>query len=486
MNVLRLNLVPTLLFLLLFISTIYSQKYQVIDLNFCIETFQKHSPIYQHLKLEAEKEREQFRANIAFKYPDLKLSFNSPYTFSKDENEVFYSIENEYRLVRRNTHNYMPSFTVRSDYYLPFDGRLSSAAGVYYNRFQSNLSADRQRFNTFIDIDYEQPLFRKNHYSLDSKIVEKEFRKAELRFNAERNKLIANVIDRFYLVLRAQQVYELLRSQLRHKQLTHNFMKDKFNLGKISELEFLQADIDYRNSQLNVLNQKELLENEIAQLCFLIGISPDTSYRCSAELNLESFELSLEDCLERAISQNPEISISFLSKEISDLRIQKAMAGDGLNLSLVSSLTVDNRRDYLPVIYDSRFYNWSMSLRASLPLWDGGKSGAERNVEQIRRRQEEINLKTMENSLIQKIKKLYSAIRFEKNRIEILSKKRELTRKALELSRRLNEAGRLNMRELIESEINAKRADIDWMNSIINYNKRVITLKLETGMDLGL
>lgn len=486
MNVFRFKTSPFFLLLSLYVPNISPQEHQIINLNFLIESFLNNSPAYKYTKLEFEKSRQQFSAATAFKYPNIESTFSSPYAFSKGENEVFYSIENEYRLVSRSTHTYMPSFSVRAYYYLPIDGKLSSSAGVYYNSFLSNLSGDRKRLNTFVDIDYEQPLFRKNHYSLDSKIAEMEFRKSELRFNSERNELITNVIDRFYIVLQAQQKYELLRSQLRQKELTHNFMKDKYKLGKISELEFLQAEINYKNSELNVLNQKELLENEMTGLCLMIGISPDTSYRCSAELKMESFDLSLEECLNIAISGNPEISVAMLTKEISNLRIQKSASAEGLNLSFVSSIAFDNRRDYLPVISDSRFYDWSVGLRASLPLWDGGKNSAERKSVQIVHRQEEINLKAMRNSLIQNIKKLYSAIRFEKNRIDILSKKTDLTWKALQLSRRLHEAGRLNMRDLLESEINAKQAEIDILNSIINYNKNVNTLKLETGMDFAL
>ena len=263
-------------------------------------------------------------------------------------------------------------------------------------------------------------------------------------------------------------------------------MKDKYKLGKINELEFLQSEIEYKNSELNVLNQKELLENKMTGLCLLIGISPDTSYRCSGEMKIEEFDLPLEECLDKALLNNQEILNAALAKEISDLKIQKSTSTRRFNLSLVSSLTFDNRRDYLPVVSDSRFYDWSVGLRASLPLWDGGKSSAERNAEQIIHRQEEINLETIRNSVIQNIKKLYSAIWFERNRIDILRNKTDLTRKALELSRRLQEAGRLNMQDLLESEIKAKQAKIDLLNSIINYNKQVNTLKLETGMDFGI
>lgn len=484
MNDARLKILPFFILLILFIQTVVSNENRLITLNFCIETFLSNSPGYKYIKLEFDKSKEQYAAATAFRYPSIESTFDSPYAFSESENEVFYSVKNEYRLIRRNTHTYMSRFSVRSVCYLPFDGRLSSSAGVYYNSFLSNLGGDRKRLNTFVDIDYEQPLFRKNHYSLDLKIAEKEFRKSELRFNIERNELIANVIDRFYSVLQTQQKYELLRSQLRQKGLIRDFMKDKYELDKISELEFLQTEIDYKNFELNVLNQKELLEMEMIGLCLLIGISPDTSYFCSDELKMEAFDLSLEECIDRAISGNPEISGVVLAKEISDLRILKSASAEGIKMSLISSLAFDNRRDYLPVVSDSWFYDGSFGLMASLPLWDGGKSSAERNVEKITRRQEEINLETMRNSLIQKIKKLYSAICFERKRIEILNNKTNLNRKTLELSRRLHETGRLNMQDLLESEINAKQAEMDLLNSIINYNKQVNTLKLETGMDL--
>ena len=486
MNDLRLNVLPFLILLCLLVQVAIPKQNQLIDLTLCIETFLRNSPWYKHIKLEFDKSKEQYAAATAFKYLSIESTFSSPYAFSEGENEVFYSVENEYRLIRRNTHTYTPSFSFRSDYYLPFDGRLSSSAGVYYNSFLSNLGGDRKRLNTFVYIDYEQPLFRENHYSLDSKIAEKEFKKSELRFNFGRNKLIANVIDWFYSVLQTQQKYELLKSQFRQKELTHHLMKDKYKLGKINELEFLQSEIEYKNSELNVLNQKELLENKMTGLCLLIGISPDTSYRCSGEMKIEEFDLPLEECLDKALLNNQEILNAALAKEISDLKIQKSTSTRRFNLSLVSSLTFDNRRDYLPVVSDSRFYDWSVGLRASLPLWDGGKSSAERNAEQIIHRQEEINLETMRNSVIQNIKKLYSAIWFERNRIDILRNKTDLTRKALELSRRLHEAGRLNMQDLLESEIKAKQAEIDLLNSIINYNKQVNTLKLETGMDFGI
>lgn len=486
MKLLRFKTSPILLLLSLYLSNIFSQEHQTLNLNFCIESFLNNSPAHNYTKLELEKAGEQLRAATAFKYPNIETAFSSPYAYSKGENEVFYSTVNEYRLVHRNTQTYLPSFSVHSDFYLPTDGRLSSSVGVNYNRFLSNLGGDRKRLNTFVDIDYEQPLFRKNHYSLDSKIAEMEFKKSELRFHSERNKLIAQVIDRFYIALLAQQKYELLRSWFRQKELTHHMMMDKYKLGKISELEFLQAEIDYKNSQLNLLNQKELLQNELTALCLLIGISPDTSYRCSVELNPESFDLSLQECLNRAVSGNPEISTAILEKEISRLRMRRSASAEGLNLSFASSISLDNRRDYFPMISDSWFYNWSAGLTASLPLWDGGKNSAERRLEQLSHRQEEVNLTKMRNLLIQEIKKLYSAMRFEKSRIDILRNKTTLTQKALQLSRHLHEAGRLNMQDLLESEVNAKQAEIDMLNSIINYNKTVNTLKLITGMDFGI
>jgi len=471
---------------LAFIQLVFSQPSQKIwSLHNCIETAFEKSIVYKKIEISFQKKQVQYQTSISFTRPQVSVHFNTPYSISKKENEVFYSSLDQYKFIQSTDQYFNPFLSLSLNQYLPTNGDLSVDLAAYNNRWYSTLREDKNRLIGSASIQYDQPLFKKSNYYYIKEKADLYQISSEFEFVNSKNEFIYEIVNRFYNLVLLQVRIEMGVKSLWENKLNHQLVQEMYRNGRESELDFLNSEILLESQKLELIKLNNAYKTSLDKFALFIGIESFENVVFDESITLYAFDIDSDDLVSIALSKNPTIlkaeidikDINLTIKELSDSRI--------VSVDLNSSLKFDNTRDFIPIETTDNFYRWRVGLNFTFPVLDGGKSSSRIHLASLNRdyiQQSKIYLRA---ELTQQIKELINKLASIKNEIEIGERKQIAADKAYKLAQIRFTSGSLNLREKIESELLYKSSFIGMTESIINYNKTVYQLKKLIGLDLA-
>lgn len=164
----------------------------------------------------------------------------------------------------------------------------------------------------------------------------------QMAFKNQVQNALSDVLKAFYNTALEQERLALLESTLKLSEERVTISKEKYEVGKASKLEYLQAQVDYNSDQSALVRQQEIIAIQKLQLLQLIGVQEGYD---SFELSYthESSELlkDLSNIETEAIQQNPMLRQLRSQQEVSMLTIK------------------ENERERLPTLDFNLGYNYS-------------------------------------------------------------------------------------------------------------------------------
>jgi outer membrane protein TolC len=469
-----------------FIQMIFSQSNQKVwTLHNCIETAFEQSIIYKNIEISFQKKQVQYQTNISFTKPQVSLRFNTPYSISKNENEVFYSTLDQYKFIQSTDQYFNPYLSLSLNKYLPTNGNLSVDLSAYNNRWYSTLREDKNRLVGSASIQYDQPLFKKNDYYYIKEKADLFRISSEFEFVNSKNEFIYEIVNRFYDLVLLQVRIEMGKKSLRENKLNHQLVQEMYRNGRKSELDFLNSEIVLESQKLenNKLNNDYKTSQD--NFALFIGIENFENVFFDESITLHAFDINPDDLVSIALSKNPAILKAEIDIKDINLTVKELSGSKNISVDLNSSLNFDNKKDFIPIETTDNFYRWRVGLSFTFPVLDGGNSSSQLRLASLARdhiQQSKIYLRA---ELTQQINEQINKLASIKKEIEIGERKQTAAEKAYKLAQVRFTTGSLNLREKIESELLYKSSFIGMNESIINYNKTVYQLKKLIGLDLA-
>ncbi|MEM7109316.1 MAG: TolC family protein [Bacteroidota bacterium] len=191
---------------------------------------------------------------------------------------------------------------------------------------------------------------------------------AALEFSIET--VIYNVSSNFFLASLENERLRLLNSNLELSEERLKIAKDKYELGRGSKLEYLQAQVDYNTDQSNILNQKQLLNTQKLELLRQIGVRESTSFEIQYSLEIDE-AITLDDLLNNIVIGNKEIDVFRRATEIAVLQ-EKASRSDRLpNVSVFAGYNYSETERAVGFSFESNTTDLSYGFNASFTLFNG-------------------------------------------------------------------------------------------------------------------
>lgn len=182
---------------------------------------------------------------------------------------------------------------------------------------------------------------------------------------------ISDVLKAFYNAGLEQERLRLLRSNLELSAERVQISKDKYEIGKASKLEYLQAQVDYNTDQSSYVKQQEVIAVRLYELQRVLGLieaSDSITLDFSYDLDLV---MSREQAEDLALTQNPDLQTMQLSREVS------IMATKELERARLPSLDFNLGYNYAKSEAEAGFVLQNQSnglnygLSANITLFDG-------------------------------------------------------------------------------------------------------------------
>ncbi len=385
---------------------------------------------------------------------------------------------------------------------LPTNGRFRLAGRTYYRDVstwseQNKLSSSRYDVLTSFSLDFQQPLFTLNELKTNLKQANLSYESAVQRYNRDELDIVYNVTAAFYSVYRATRELEIAREDVQQQQEIYQLAKQKYEAGLIPEVEALQMQVDYAESQAAFVEAEEALSRLSDAFKQLIGLKLTDNINVMTEFEYSHIEVDLQQAIELAKEQRSEIRLNEIDVELAKLRVKEIDAFRDFqgtltafyDLTGVASSDVWGTSDYTELWDRSlddmqgRPDNRGVVFTLSVPIWDFGGNRAAVQSAQANVNANELALMEMKKTIEREVRQVVGRLRAAETQLTVLEQREEIAKRAFDITVERFNNGDITSQELALDRGRYIAAQLAYLNAYINYQLALADLKRKTMYD---
>ena len=277
--------------------------------------------------------------------------------------------------------------------------------------------------------------------------------------------MISQVKQAFYGVLLAKESLAVVTQVYENARANYEKTLQRFNVGKVSEVEKLRAQVNVMNSEPNVSSAENAVLLATWQLKAIMGLNLETDIEAVGDLKDYTQELLAPYVSEDDISNNS----SLLQLDIQDRMLES-------NLRM-------QKKQYLPTLAASINYNYSAmgdeqlswfpssnaALSLNIPVFDGFQKHYA--IKQSKINRDMLNVQREDTE-----RQIRIAIRNYNDRIALCVKNYtaanatvEIAQKSYEISAKMYEVGKATLVELNDAQLALQQAQLTQAQAIYEF-----------------
>lgn len=326
-------------------------------------------------------------------------------------------------------------------------------------------------------VSFTLPLYRGGRLDREVKIAEIRKLIAEDTFHSNRQELIYNVTSVFYKIGQLEKLLEANEASVKrletHKRNVELFLK----AGTVPMVELLKTESELAHARRNALLAGNDLESAYELLRTLMGIEDGRRVSVVIE-ELSSYKHGLEEGAARALSQRPDYRAILKRERLAEERVRLV---EGKRLPDISLSGEYSERSGDRIALKE---NWSVALRLSLPIFDGGRIRAEVNRAKKEKEKVKEEERTLRLEILREIKDAYLQIENAGKRLEVSEKGIKTARENLRIELLKYETGGGTSAEVIDAQTALLRAETDFYQALFDKNIAIAALRKAMGEDV--
>lgn len=384
---------------------------------------------------------------------------------------------------------------------LPTDGVFSLRSTLYHRNVstfltQTNEDFDRNEFYTSISLQFRQPLFTFNRLKAGFEKANLSFERTQKQFKRTELDIVFNVTQSFYNLYRAIRQVQIAETEVEQQKDSYELARKKFEAGLIPEVEALQMEVDYAQSQNDLLAAQGNLKRREDRFKQLIGMELTEKVAVATNFEYNPFFIDEAFALERALQNRTEIRELEIDKRLAEIAVKETdhqshfrvdvmayvditgisdpnLSGNGLSELIESSFDDISRRPK----------NKGVTLNVSLPLWDWGVNHNEVAQSQASLEETELNLNELKKTVTREVRAAISQVKEALGRLTVLKKSEEIAQKSYDISLARFDNGDITSQELALDRERLTQAKTAYLEAYIAYQLAVADLTRKTLWD---
>jgi outer membrane protein TolC len=292
--------------------------------------------------------------------------------------------------------------------------------------------------------------------------------------------VIAQIAKEFYTVALEQIRLELLEENIGLSEDRMEIARNKYEYGKASKMEYLQAQVDLNQDKSNYMIQQERLAASKTTLNELLGrdVTLDFYVAFDPELNTD---LQYEELNEALASNNPELRAAEYNMNAARI-VQKELFGDRIpSIGVNAGYSYAKSEAEAGFLLSRQSNGLTYGVSASWNLFDGFNLNRQIQNAKIVAENSKYNYDAIKLSLE---RELYSIFISYQNNIQLREMEldnREVARENNEIAIERYQVGNSSPLELREAQINLLEANLRLLNAAYSVKTGEIDLLLLAG-----
>jgi outer membrane protein len=286
-------------------------------------------------------------------------------------------------------------------------------------------------------------------------------------------------VEGFYQAMLARRMAGLMRESYDQLERHVAQVKTMYDEGLAKRLDYTRASVGLVNmeSQVSVLENAAGLAE--AALRNTLGLEPGTALALTGDLEFEDWDVGLEDAVESALENRPELLQLRDATRMADLGVRIARTA---NLpSLFSQFNYSYKN---PVGFSSGWgTDWNFVAGVQMPLFTGGTNWNKIKQAQAQLRQARVGLAMAEDGIRLEVEALHNTLSQEQKNIEYQSQNVSLAEDALEMAETGYQNGLVTNLEYLDTQLALTQSRVSYLSSLANH--RIAGARLRQAMGIA-
>jgi len=297
--------------------------------------------------------------------------------------------------------------------------------------------------------------------------------------------LLFAVRQNYYDVLVNKRLLELARKILEQKQEQLRLAKARFEIGSVTELDVIQAEIDVGNQENAIITAENNLKLAREELNRTLGVDLDSHYELVDDYTIFQPQYALDDLVQKAIAWRPDYQLSQQQERFqqNQVRSRRGEFFPNLTASLSHSRS-QNSGGNVDFTFNPRNRNTSMSLSLSWNLFSGFSDEAQYEQARVALRNSRFDSKKQEQVVEREVRQAYYALQQTYEQSRITEKNRDLAARQLALEQERYRLGATTQLNLRVAQVTYEQAESDHIAKIFNFWSSLAALERAVGQKL--
>ena len=288
--------------------------------------------------------------------------------------------------------------------------------------------------------------------------------------------------QQYYQVLAIQKLLDLAREVLSRSQDQLELATARYQTGSVTELDVLQAEIDVGNEKNNVMTAEHNLQMAREELNRLIGIDLSSEYPLVDEFRVFPPEFTLDDLVQKAMNERPDLKTYELSSEIYKNNVHMNWGNYMPDLTgSISHSRSEQSGSNVGFTLNPRNRSTQYSLGLSWTLFSGFSREKSLQESKIAYRQAELDKMALKQSIEKSVRQAYYTLIRIWDQSKITQKNRDLATRQLELERERYRLGAATQLELRSAQVTHTQAETDHISKTLEYLINFVMLEEAVG-----
>lgn len=325
-------------------------------------------------------------------------------------------------------------------------------------------------------IRYYQNLYDGGKWWNTIKLAKSSYKSSEYERNFSQQSLIANVTEKFYTVLKAQEFLKVYQKSLENSREQLKKTEEMYKIGLVAKKDLYKAQVREGTDRLNVIQQESNLKMALADLKVIMGMSLDENLLVYEPVYQQPEDIDVNTALQKALSSNPDFN-SLQSQKQTSLLQYKIAKGDWFP-ELTSSFSYSRSGSEVSKLYTEfgKWYSYSISFNLSIPLFDGfrRKTNIQQKMLDYKIYDDKIDKKKME--IQNQIENLILALNTYRDMIAINELNIQSAEEDLRLAQEMYRLNSATLLEVLDAQVALTRTQGDLIST--KYDAKIAEVRL--------
>lgn len=313
---------------------------------------------------------------------------------------------------------------------------------------------------------------------------------AKLNRDAKMQRLFAvrqdysfKIVDNYLLAAQAQMLLDISKENRQVLKAYADITAKYAAIGRSKNIDRLQAEASYNLSEAQVLASESELEQNRQELMRLLG-TPDEYKNLDTQLPAQSVDTgTLDQLYKKALENNPELRA--LQLEVDSLRNENRVKmythRPKLTLNGTYGYGAPDRDRW---VGEKLAEQYSVTLNLTVPLFSGFSSFAESDsyLQTLIQKEKDLQIRRLE--LQKSLAKALATVQREFNRLKLTQMSAAASKRAMDAGLRDYRNGLLSSTDVLNIQRTRFEADRQYVTAQFAYNRQVLTLRRDLGIDL--